>query len=31
MPYNVLWVLPAWKNPQEFSPPYGKVISMTHA
>jgi predicted metal-dependent peptidase len=30
VPYNVLWVLPAWKNPQEFSPRYGKVIAMTH-
>jgi predicted metal-dependent peptidase len=29
VPYNVLWVLPAWKNPQEFAPPYGKVITMT--
>jgi predicted metal-dependent peptidase len=31
MPYNVLWVLPAWKNPQEFTPAYGKVIVMTQA
>jgi predicted metal-dependent peptidase len=31
VPYNVLWVLPAWKNPQEFTPAYGKVIAMTHA
>jgi predicted metal-dependent peptidase len=31
MPYNVLWVLPAWKNPGEFTPRYGKVISMTHS
>jgi predicted metal-dependent peptidase len=30
VPYNVLWVLPAWKNPEEFSPRYGKVIAMTH-
>ncbi len=30
MPYNVLWVLPEWKNPQEFTPRYGKVIAMTH-
>ena len=29
MPYSVLWVLPAWKNPQEFTPRYGKVIAMT--
>jgi predicted metal-dependent peptidase len=29
MPYSVLWVLPAWKNPAEFTPRYGKVISMT--
>jgi predicted metal-dependent peptidase len=31
LPYNVLWVLPAWKNPQEFTPRYGKVIAMTPA
>ncbi|HYT93244.1 MAG TPA: VWA-like domain-containing protein [Gemmataceae bacterium] len=31
MPYNVLWVLPAWKNPQEFTPRYGKVIVMTRS
>jgi predicted metal-dependent peptidase len=31
LPYNVLWVLPAWKNPQEFAPRYGKVIAMTPA
>jgi predicted metal-dependent peptidase len=30
MPYNVLWVLPAWKRPEDFSPRYGKVIAMTH-
>jgi len=30
VPYSVLWVLPAWKNPEEFTPPYGKVIAMTH-
>ncbi|MCI0456016.1 MAG: VWA-like domain-containing protein [Gemmataceae bacterium] len=29
VPYNVLWVLPAWKDPREFTPRYGKVISMT--
>jgi predicted metal-dependent peptidase len=31
MPYNVLWVLPAWKSVDSFHPPYGKVLSMTHA
>ena len=31
MPYNVLWVLPASKNPEEFQPRYGKVIAMTRA
>jgi predicted metal-dependent peptidase len=31
LPYNVLWVLPAGKNPQEFTPRYGKVIAMTPA
>jgi predicted metal-dependent peptidase len=31
VPYNVLWVLPAWKNPQDFTPRYGRVIAMTHA
>ncbi len=30
MPYSVLWVLPAWKRPEEFTPRYGKVIGMTH-
>jgi predicted metal-dependent peptidase len=30
VPYSVLWVLPAWKNPEEFTPSYGKVIAMTH-
>jgi predicted metal-dependent peptidase len=30
LPYNVLWVLPAWKNPGEFTPRYGKVIAMTN-
>jgi predicted metal-dependent peptidase len=29
MPYQVLWVLPAWQNPERFTPPYGRVISMT--
>jgi predicted metal-dependent peptidase len=29
VPYTVLWVLPASKSPQEFTPPYGKVIAMT--
>jgi predicted metal-dependent peptidase len=29
MPYTVLWVLPAWKEPHEFVPRYGKVIAMT--
>jgi predicted metal-dependent peptidase len=29
VPYNVLWVLPAWKAPQEFTPRYGKVLTMT--
>jgi hypothetical protein len=29
LPYNVLWVLPPWKNPQEFTPRYGRVITMT--
>ena len=28
VPYGVLWVLPPWKNPQEFNPGYGKVIAM---
>lgn len=31
MPYNVLWVLPTWKSLDTFQPPYGKVLSMTHA
>jgi predicted metal-dependent peptidase len=31
VPYGVLWVLPAWKDAQEFSPRYGKVLTMTHA
>jgi predicted metal-dependent peptidase len=31
VPYRVLWVLPAWKHPQEFTPRYGKVLAMTHA
>ncbi len=31
MPYSVLWVLPAWKNPAEFTPRYGKVVAMTHS
>lgn len=31
VPYNVLWVLPAWKDAQEFTPRYGKVITMTRA
>src|SRR5260370_18075995 len=31
VPYNVLWVLPAWKEQQEFTPRFGKVISMAHA
>jgi predicted metal-dependent peptidase len=30
LPYGVLWVLPAWKDPQAFTPRYGKVIGMTH-
>lgn len=29
MPYAVLWVMPAWKDPREFTPRYGKVIGMT--
>jgi predicted metal-dependent peptidase len=29
VPYNVLWVLPPWKNTHEFTPRYGKVIAMT--
>jgi predicted metal-dependent peptidase len=29
LPYSVLWVLPAWKNPEEFTPRYGKVIALT--
>lgn len=28
MPYEVLWVLPTWKNPGDFQPRYGKVIGM---
>jgi predicted metal-dependent peptidase len=31
VPYGVLWVLPAWKDPRDFTPRYGKVIAMTHA
>src|SRR5262249_39629174 len=31
VPYGVLWVLPAWKDAQAFSPRYGKVLTMTHA
>jgi predicted metal-dependent peptidase len=31
VPYQVLWVLPPWKEQQEFSPRYGKVIAMAHA
>lgn len=31
MPYNVLWVLPAGKNPVDFTPRYGTVIGMTPA
>jgi predicted metal-dependent peptidase len=31
VPYRVLWVLPPWKSPQEFTPRYGKVIAMTHS
>jgi predicted metal-dependent peptidase len=31
LPYNVLWVLPAWKDQHEFTPRYGKVIAMAHA
>jgi predicted metal-dependent peptidase len=31
VPYNVLWVLPPWKEQQEFTPRYGKVIAMAHA
>ncbi len=30
VPYSVLWVLPEWKNPRDFTPRYGKVIAMTH-
>ncbi len=30
VPYGVLWVLPAWKDPRDFTPRYGKVIAMTH-
>jgi predicted metal-dependent peptidase len=29
MPFNVLWVLPAWKRPEDFTPRYGKVVAMT--
>lgn len=29
MPYAVLWVMPAWKDPRDFTPRYGKVIGMT--
>jgi len=28
VPYTVLWVLPPWKSPQQFTPGYGKVITM---
>jgi predicted metal-dependent peptidase len=31
VPYGVLWVLPAWKDPRDFTPRYGKVIGMTHS
>jgi predicted metal-dependent peptidase len=31
VPYNVLWVLPAWKDARDFTPRYGKVITMTPA
>jgi predicted metal-dependent peptidase len=30
VPYNVLWVLPGGKRPQDFTPRYGKVIAMSH-
>jgi predicted metal-dependent peptidase len=30
VPYSVLWVLPAWKGREDFTPRYGKVVSMTH-
>jgi predicted metal-dependent peptidase len=31
VPYQVLWVLPVWKNPQTFTPRYGNVVGMTQA
>jgi predicted metal-dependent peptidase len=31
VPYSVLWVLPPWKSPDEFTPRYGKVLAMTHS
>lgn len=30
VPYNVLWVLPAWKPAADFTPRYGRVVAMTH-
>ena len=30
VPYQVLWVLPAGRRPEEFTPGYGKVIALTH-
>lgn len=29
VPYTVLWVLPPWKSPQEFTPRYGRVLAMS--
>jgi predicted metal-dependent peptidase len=31
VPYSVLWVLPPWKNAEEFQPRFGRVIAMTHS
>lgn len=31
VPYRVLWVVPAWKSPEAFTPSYGKVIALTDA
>lgn len=29
MPYSVLWVMPPWRNAEEFRPGYGKVIGIS--
>lgn len=30
VPYRVLWVLPAWRNPHDFTPRFGTVVSTGH-